>query len=584
MHEIVRFLMINLKNSESDFDFENDINTLLEQTKIKLNASDLKFNSNDTRTRKYSITIDVNTFYISFTYLRLNTTSQLKVDISGENYTHFDANLHHLKTQLKDLLLDKWEQCLWLQDIQAEEYSDLLYKDVHTVENALRRLINTILFYNLGGGWWEKYMPTNLVERYKDRDEQYKQRSRSFKNIHTNLMSIDTADLIQILNFKTYKIKEVNLFSSHDINNSDIQKFQYIMSDILNGEKIEWQKLKSHKDNLTDILKDVLAIDKDFGKDFFAPWFSCDLREFIGKWNGFCNDRNHVAHNKLIDVKLFNKYMKSMKELRELIEEAEKKFNNHLHSEMDQYLEKLEAQAEQEAQTEQEEMRLFKEHEISLHQSRKISEEAGVEIKEDEEIIEMFKEIVSDTFFSIHETLYHRSDIKLFLEEPKLVENETVLKIIHTYLDCTIRVDLEAQTDSSQSGESTLELKLYKDDIKKKTFNITYTNGSAYFDNEQGTYLPSNEAELDLSEIYELETDIYTFIELEMPEINEEEIASFPCTQCDKYTINLSKNNGCDIGTCLYCKHPNHVGKCMMCAEIVDSPTDDIICSNCRLN
>ncbi|AAM26133.1 hypothetical protein CKL83_29095 [Bacillus anthracis] len=85
-------------------------------------------------------------------------------------------------------------------------------------------------------------MPTKLVQGYKDRDEQFKKRSHNFKNIHTSLMSIDTKDLISILTFKTHKVKEVNLFASPNTDNPDIQKFQYIMSDLLNGQKLDMHK------------------------------------------------------------------------------------------------------------------------------------------------------------------------------------------------------------------------------------------------------------------------------------------------------------------------------------------------------
>lgn len=49
MDEIIRFLMINLKKSESDFNFENDINNLLEQTKLKY-----MFGCNEQQSRDYS--------------------------------------------------------------------------------------------------------------------------------------------------------------------------------------------------------------------------------------------------------------------------------------------------------------------------------------------------------------------------------------------------------------------------------------------------------------------------------------------------------------------------------------------------
>ncbi|MED3476513.1 hypothetical protein P4520_17460 [Bacillus thuringiensis] len=572
MNETIRFVMINLKNSKSDFNFKSYINKLVEKAKNNLNANDFNFYSTDDRTSKCSITINSFTFDISFTYVKLKTTSQLKVDISGEDYTHLDPNLHQLKTELKDLMLTDWKQCLWLQDIQAEKFSDFLYKDVHNVENALRRLINTILFYKLGGEWWERYMPTILVERYKDRDLQYKKRAVSFRNTHTSLMSIDTADLIQILKHKTYKVKETNLFSDLNTNVSDIQNFQNIMNDII----IE-QKLDRHKNSLTLILEDLLEEDRDFWKDFFAPWFSCDLREFEGKWTAFCHDRNHVAHNKLIDFRLFQKYKKLMKELLVLIEEADRKFNNHLHSEMDQYLTALETQSELDNNK-----HVLMNYEIESHSNRHIREQAGVEILKKEEIIGLFHEKIAATFDDIYEKLYYRSDVDLDFKNPPLDHGEIAFDLTYLYFNHYISVNIEEPSiDNSPAGVSTVLLTLYKDDTKEHTFTITFTNGSAYFDNDKGTYLPINEDEIDTSELEKLKKEIYNYVEHVIPEIYGNEVASFPCEQCNEYTINLSKDKEIGIGTCLACKHPNHVGKCMICGRAIDTQEDYLICSDC---
>ncbi|HDR7471923.1 hypothetical protein [Bacillus toyonensis] len=567
MSELVQFVMINLKNSGSEFDFESYTKKLLENIKKDLRTNDFNFFSSNTKTKKCSITIDdIYEFIISFTYIRSNTISQLKVEISGDDLNRLDSNLHNLKTQLKDLMLVEWEECLWLQDIQAEEFSDILYGKVHKVENALRRLINTILFYNLGGNWWETYMPTNLVQGYKKRDEQFKNRSHSFKNIHTSLMSIDTGDLISILTFKTHKVKEVNLFASPNTNNLGIQDFQYIMSDILNG-----QKLDIHKEKLTGILEDTLEVDKDFGKEFFEPWFSCNLDYFIGKWKGFCADRNHVAHNKLIDIKLFKKYRKNMEELLGIIIEAEKKFNNHLDSEMEQYLEKLE---------EQEVMQMMGDYEAELHYRRKIREEAAVEILEEDEILEKFKAIVSEAFENLQEMFYYRSDIEVEFKEQSLLNNEKSFEITNSYFDRTLHMATEVTIDSSECGVSTVNFILFYNNTPQTTFKITFTNGSSYFNDDQGTYMPDNEAELDIDDLEEIETEICCFMENFMPEIEEDNIASFPCEQCNKYSINLSEDNGFEIGTCLYCEHPNRVGECKQCGKTLNSSTDKV-CDEC---
>ncbi|MGR6005100.1 hypothetical protein ACT7CR_01295 [Bacillus paranthracis] len=104
-----------------------------------------------------------------------------------------------------------------------------------------------------------------------------------------------------------------------------------------------------------------------------------------------------------------------MEELLGIITEAEKKFNNHLDSEMEKYLEKLE---------EQEVMQMMGDNEAELHYRRRIREEAAVEILDEDEILEKFKAIVSEAFGNLQEMLYYRSDIELEFEEQNLLNNE----------------------------------------------------------------------------------------------------------------------------------------------------------------
>lgn len=114
-------------------------------------------------------------------------------------------------------MIGEWEQCVWLEDSQSELFAEELYKKVHNVENSLRRLINSILFFKLGGDWWGNYMPADLINKYNQRNDQYRRRTPSFDNIHTNLMSIDTGDLIRILSYKTYKLRKNSIFRDDDM-------------------------------------------------------------------------------------------------------------------------------------------------------------------------------------------------------------------------------------------------------------------------------------------------------------------------------------------------------------------------------
>lgn len=573
--DLVRFVMINQRNLKFNFSLETYTNTIL--TKLKNNLEGVKgfqFYSTGMKTRKCSIIIDVHEYYISFTHILSNGNSQLKVDISGTYLPLLDQNLHDLKIALKNEMIDYWEQCLWLEDRQSEAFSENLYRSIHSVENTLRRLINTILFYRLGGDWWEKYMPTNLKSTYSRRNDPYKKRARSFKDVHTNLMSIDTVDLVKILTFKTYKMKENNLFNYLQTENeypikNPSQRFKYIMSDLLNGQKIEL-----HGPELTTILKNEMEIEIDFWRDFFEPWFSCNSREFQGKWESFSDDRNHVAHNKLIDFKLYLKYKKSMEHLLKLIEEAEKKFNNHLSLDMDKYIEELESMA------------VITDYETQYDFSKKISEESGVQILVKEEIMDLFKGKIIEAFDNIREDIYSRSDIEVKITKPTLENAEITFEIVHNYFNNKLHVDLEAFIDSSEAGGSRVKITLYYNNEVEERFDITFTNGAARFDEEQGCYLPFLQEELNISGLDKLEVEVHNLLDTHMSEIEDDEIADFPCEDCGRHTINISEFNGLhiDIGTCLYCNHTNHIKKCIHCGDVINSAETNEACDSCTIH
>jgi hypothetical protein len=485
--------------------------------------------------------------------------------------------LHDLKIKIKDLIIDEWEQCVWLEDRQSEELAEDLYKDVHSVENSLRRLINTVLFYKLGGDWWEKYMPTHLTKKYNQRNDPYRDRAPSFKNIHTNLLSIDTGDLVTILSFKTYRVKETNIFSeenpfvldflegeSNIERRQDLHRFQYIMNNLMNDEK----SIEGLQKSLTKILQEQMEVDKDFWEDYFAPWFSCNLREFEGKWDNFSTDRNHVAHNKLIDNKLYQKFKKSMGGLLTLITEAEDKFSEHLEQEMNNFLEELEEIGESE----------YRQREADLRELK--AEEAGVEIRDEDDIIELLQEHINTAFEDIKQDIYYRSDLEITYNEPLLKDNdENVFMIVHNAFNNSITVDVEPFINGEEAGTSNVKFLVYYNGEYQESFEICYTNGEAEFNEEQGSFMPSIQDELDVSAFEELETLVHNLLEEKMPEIDED-MASFPCVECQEFAVNISKENEYTVGQCFSCGHINQVGECLRCEAVVDS-TEDELCDSC---
>ncbi|MED1785738.1 hypothetical protein P4V43_28390 [Brevibacillus fortis] len=581
---MIRFVMINSRHRS--FNFVEYTNTIIGKVENDLNATEVEFYSNKDRTRKANIVINKKEYLIQFTYIITHGTFQLKIDISMVGKNELDLELHDLKIKLKDLVITDWEQCVWLEDRQSEAYADSLYKDIHLVENSLRRLINTVLFYKLGGDWWDLYMPIDLTKKYNQRNDPYKRRAPSFENIHTNLMSIDTGDLVKILGYKTYKIKEGNIFRGSSVGLEDpftdaiqvqvltieekekLKQFQYIMNNIIYDETAA----AHFQTKLSTLLADQLEIDKDFWNDYFSNWFTCDFRQFQGRWGEFNTDRNHVAHNKLIDIKLYEKFKTSMSQLLGIITDAEEKFSAYLETEMSQFLDELEQM-----------------NEANLYQSELdyqslIEEEAGVRIRQHDSIVEIFQEHIANIFDELKEQFYYRSDLEIVYNEPILINETEVFRV--DYLSGHTYLKVLADPFIDDSGGTTSYVKLttiYNGVDLQKGFKISYLNGEVEYNEDQTNYMPLTNDELNVSELKKLQEFIESFINEHMPEVDEDEIAEYACESCHQFTIFLSDEDDgkYEQGKCLHCGHSNPVGGCIRCGSIVNQPTDGL-CDSCQ--
>ncbi|MFB8331161.1 MULTISPECIES: hypothetical protein [Bacillus] len=568
---MIRFVMIDLKLNE--FDFKKYTDELMNNIKANLNSEKLSFYDTEDTKRSCYLILSKKRYFIDFIFIPADGRFQLKIDIRELEKELADQELHNLKIMIKDLLVEDWKQCVWLTDHQSEEFAEDLYKNVHSVENSLRRLINTVLSHHLGGDWW-KLMPTHLTSKYSKRISGYQAKAPSFKNVHANLLSIDTDDLTSILEFKTYKMKNQSMFSESDpfapeslVPNQELGQFKYMMSDIINNHK----SIESHQKSLTKLLEEQMDIDKDFWEKYFSPWFSCTLREFSGKWRNFSKDRNHVAHNKLIDDKLYEKFKKSMEDLLELISGAEENFEKYLKDASTQFLEYIKESELEEA------------YQARRQEKQSIAEQAGIEILDTDEIISLFQEPIAETFESINDEIYYRTDIEVTYDEPLFTEHEKIFEIKGTILKRSIHVDIEADIDETDGYTSTVDFLVYYNDNLEGSFKIDYINGEAEYDEDQGNYMPKTENELNISSLSKVESLIYKLLEDEIPEVSKDDFASFVCEECRELTVNLSEDSKHGLGICINCGHKNAVGKCPSCHTILDERQDSL-CENCIEN
>ncbi|PEU93979.1 hypothetical protein CN432_24195 [Bacillus thuringiensis] len=504
---MIRFIMIEHK--VDDFELDKYTNELMCKVQQSLNSNELSFHCNEEFKRSCSLSLADKQYFIDFTmFMTPLGYDQLKIDISTKIKENADKELHALKIKLKDLMIEDWKQCVWLTDHQSEEFAEDLYKNVHSVENGLRRLINTVLSHHLGGDWWS-FMPSHLVEKYSKRISGYREKAPRFKNVHANLLSIDTNDLTSILKFKTYRMKGQTIFNKSDslfpeylVMTPALKQLEYIMSDIINNDK----SIENHGDDLTKLLEGQMEVSIDFWEDFFAPLFPCSLREFSGKWDNFSKDRNHVAHNKLIDDKLHQKFKRGMEGLLRIITEAEEKFEEDLNNKNSEFLEYKKIY----------EMEQFKQ--VQRQNKQSIAEQAGIEIMSEDQIYFLFLEHVSYSFERIRDAIYYRTDIEVTYDEPCEDVYEKIFEIKNILLNTSIHVESKVEIDEEEGCTSIMKLAVYYNADLKGDFEISYINGEAEYNDDQGNYMPKISEELDISSLDKLERLINEILEKEMPE------------------------------------------------------------------
>ncbi|MGE7869304.1 hypothetical protein ACQKNO_24570 [Bacillus paramycoides] len=502
---MIRFIMIEHK--ADDFELEKYTNELMCKVQQSLNLNKLSFHCNGEFKRSCSLSLADKQYFIDFTiFMTPLGYDQLKVDISTKIKENADKELHTLKIKLKDLMIEDWKQCVWLTDHLSEEFAENLYKNVHSVENGLRRLINTVLSHHLGCDWWS-FMPSHLVKKYSKRISGYQEKAPSFKNVHANLLSIDTNDLTSILKFKTYRIKGQSIFNISDpeilVPGPVLGQFQYIMSDIINNDK----SIENHGSDLNKLLEGQMEVDIDFWQRFFSPLFSCTLREFSGKWENFSTDRNHVAHNKLIDAKLYKKFKRSMEDLLRIITEAEEKFEEDLNNKNSDF---------QEYKKIYEMEQLYQ---VQRQTKQSIAEQAGIEIRSADQIFFLFLAHVCDSFDRISDAIYYRTDIEVSYDEPCEDEYEKIFEIKNILLKTSIHVESKFEIDEGDGCTSIMKLAVYYNADLKETFEISYINGEAEYNDDQGNYMPKIVDELDISSLEKVESFIDELLEKGMPEV-----------------------------------------------------------------
>ena len=559
---MIRFVFIDSKNEIERKQIEKTIIDLLNHQNISfLDIGDeeyLGFNIFEASDQEL---IDVCNIYIELA--TFNDTKEMRIQISyDEKSSDISSTIYSIKKELKNLFRSSWEECIWLEDSQSQRLAEELYAQIYKVENDLRNFINILMTRRLGVKWWENYVDNNISMTSKSRKGPYRLMAPLYKNIDSNLFSIDTNHLKDIMIYK--------------------QK-QWVPS--YDPKVEEWLKSNNSVDSVKardKIFNSQFQVKVDLWKDVFSNYFKDD---FISIWDEFSKNRNHIAHNKLIDLEAHRTIANNIKDVSKQIIEANKQLGK-----TDKSFE------------EQEKLRQLQvEYEFYVAEV-----ESGINIRGVDEISSMFEEEISSLMEALEDTFYFRSDLKVIsFSEYKKEYNNTFL-VIKSLISDEYSLVLTAddfEIDESNGSESRTRIRLYLENREKhleelETYAISYRNGDYYFNEEQSNYMPMSDSEfvsLNFDEVIEkVEEFVDSYFPNKLDELAEWErieivdggpkvVGDFACEECGEHTVSIYEEF-LEFGKCATCGHEQEqeIGKCIRCETYTNDLSALSLCEICN--
>jgi len=509
-------------------------------------------------------------YFIDTEIYTYNNSKHLFISINPqEKKRNSDKDLYEIKFIIKNVLRKDWQECIWLKDEQSSSFAKELYADIHELENLLRQFINIVMIRNFGVNWWDKYTPQKIKDKYKARFSTFKRVAQSYADVNDQLLSIDTEDLLEIM---TLKIKKFAPEKNHLVTSLlEALKETGDISTVAAGYKKFIEKLKNE-----------CEVEIDLWDSLFGKYFS---NTFINEWRDLSKNRNHVAHNKLIDLNAYKVIKRSIKEVENSLAIAEENFNNASFS--DEEIELLQAIEEE------------REAELAMLKQDRIESEAGISILDSTSIYEIFEENVSVYMESISDSIYFRNDLECEIYDIPFevgIDNE-LLSISSKITLNSLVIDGEFFINEESGAESVLSLKLLSNGELIQTCTLSYTNGDAELAEDQSYYIPVTSNKFSGGLISKFLEEVETQIEDLFPNLVAEveaakyesaknggncPVATINCEECGEEYISIDESI-CEVGTCVKCGHINNIRQCDHCEEYYNPDIDgnSYLCQNC---
>jgi len=597
MNEIVKFAVVENKIDVSDY---------LDYVEEKINATFLEMNISPEQldidkveiSEKVSIEngnecyADFNVcderYFVGFSFETFNNVKQLEISINNfidakdfvKNVNDSQVTfLERFKIALKNNIMyinnDKkskaWEKCIWLLDKQSQVLATKLYPLIYETENLYRELINQVMVKVFGADWWDTIVPKDLKDDQRSKVGTYKSIVQSLNDVDETLMSIDVSDLPKLTKLKLSEWKPEC--------DQELTELIRVFKKEQSYKRIEGRYLEKAIKILTSQLNDT--------DDLWEKYFSKILPDdFFKKFGEFSTNRNHIAHNKIIDRQAYNIIENSILKVKNDLEFALEQVYNNMKS-----LEKMEVD------------RLEKEHDLIEQEEflREIMEsESGVEIKNEDEIYMIFEDAVTRLYQEVKEQLRFRLDIEVeeFEGLSYTTEIQSLFNIIHLVTEEEISISCEIEIDISQGGQSVLKIILTYGSITE-IFDVPFLNGEVVYNEEQCNYMPESEDEFGETQLQTSIQELIDFVNVNLESLRERvdnqmyriikdggnsPVADICCCNCGENYICIDENYA-EYGRCLNCGEMNEIHVCEKCGEYCDEVYNVggvQICENCH--
>lgn len=563
MATLVSFVAAGYKNDSSTLDHEKYINDigemLVNQHLTDITPSPETFDD-DFEYYHFEVVNNATGYRLQviFQFETFGDELQLSVEISDGSYELSIHNeyLEKVKLAIKDSIRRDWKNVIWLYDKDSELLSETLYPEVYKAENLVRQLINEVMIKKYGVSWWDIFIPESISQKWNKRKVGYKSTVPGFKNVDERLMSIDIDDLIDIMFLEKKKWEP---------------SYNAKISDIISG------KIDASSDHLIELLQAQLTVEKNLWDDF-KEYLPDDFQPTIKK---FALDRNHVAHNKLLDRPAYRMILATAKQVQEEVEAAIKEFEQHFPSK------------EEQARIKTERM------EYMSMLSTLQAEEAGVEIRNEENIRDSFEECLSNCFDVIDEYFRFRKDLKFEYQFDEQNSSGTFLTVTSMVNEKSVEFNDEFSITTGEGEESSLTITA-PDGFR---FDITYTNGATSYNEEQATSMPECDGSFPEYRFDELANAVIDYIDASMQSLYEKAkseelrnvkdggdyimIPDLLCSECGEPAICIDEDFA-PYGRCLNCGEDHDIQVCERCGTYFDNDIDGHVdadgvafCENC---